>query len=270
MGDAPQPPGELAAQLDPAEVGDRRALADGREARPHACTGRRRRGLAAQPRLDDLGDIAPSCLAAGAMPGTGSPSGPLIDAVSPMAKISGWPGTVRSGSTKRRPTRSAGAPSQSAAREACTPAAQRMVRAASRWPPKTTPSRVAFRDRLAELDLDAELFERLLRVGRELLIETGQDARAGLDQNDARGARVDMPEILAQILMRQLGDGAGEFDAGRTGADDDEGQQRRLASAGPVRARPRSKASRMRRRMVVASSSVLRPGAKGSHSSCPK
>ena len=31
----------------------------------------------------------------------------------------------------------------------------------------------------------------------------------------------------AQRVLRQLGDGAGEFDAGRTGADDDEGQKRR-------------------------------------------
>ena len=48
--------------------------------------------------------------------------------MSPITKISGRPGTVRSGSTITRPARSAGASSQRAAREAWTPAAQITVR----------------------------------------------------------------------------------------------------------------------------------------------
>src|SRR3979490_2499241 len=77
-----------------------------------------------------LGDVG-----AGGMPGTGLPSGPLIATVSPMAKISGWLGTVRSGRTCRRPARSAGAPSHSAAGEARTPAAQTVVLGYRRLPP---------------------------------------------------------------------------------------------------------------------------------------
>ena len=38
---------------------------------------------------------------------------------------------------------------------------------------------------------------------------------------------VDVAEVGRQRVLRQFGDGAGEFDAGRTGADDDEGQKRR-------------------------------------------
>src|SRR5207302_1129337 len=49
------------------------------------------------------------------MPGTGCPFQAAIVTVSPMAKMSGCPGTVRSGSTCSRSARSAGAPSHSAA-----------------------------------------------------------------------------------------------------------------------------------------------------------
>jgi hypothetical protein len=38
---------------------------------------------------------------------------------------------------------------------------------------------------------------------------------------------VDVAEVGRQRVLRQFGDGAGEFDAGRAGADNDEGQQRR-------------------------------------------
>ena len=56
-------------------------------------------------------------------------------AVSPTTKMSGWPGAVRSLATTTRPARSLSASSHLAACEACTPAPQTMVRAASRSPP---------------------------------------------------------------------------------------------------------------------------------------
>ncbi len=56
--------------------------------------------------------------------------------MSPTAKTSGWPGSVRSGSTLIRPARSTSAPHASASLpasgDACTPAAQITVRAAMR------------------------------------------------------------------------------------------------------------------------------------------
>ena len=81
--------------------------------------------------------------------------------------------------------------------------------------------------------------------------------------------RVDAAKLGGQGGVREFGDRAGEFDAGRAAADDDEGQKRRaLPSSGWSSAS--SKARRMRPRMVVASSSVLRPGANGSQESWPK
>lgn len=60
--------------------------------------------------------------------------------MSPMAKISGWPGRVQSGETIRRPARSVSIPAASASRsasgEAFTPAAQMTVFAVMRrWLP---------------------------------------------------------------------------------------------------------------------------------------
>ena len=70
----------------------------------------------------------PCCLATGATPGSGLPSASVAAAVSPMTKISGWPGTDRSARTFTRPARSVSACSQCPAGEAITPAAQMMVR----------------------------------------------------------------------------------------------------------------------------------------------
>src|SRR5258707_1430716 len=57
VGDAPDPPGEIAAQLDPAEIDDGLALADLRQAAGVLVAERRQR-LAVQPRPDPGGDIA--------------------------------------------------------------------------------------------------------------------------------------------------------------------------------------------------------------------
>ena len=69
---------------------------------------------------------------------TGLPPGPEPVAVSPTTKISGWPGTDRSGSTMTRPARSAATPSQRAAGEASTPAAHRIVPASITLSPMLT------------------------------------------------------------------------------------------------------------------------------------
>ena len=94
-------------------------------------------------------------------------------------------------------------------------------------PPYTTPSARAFGDGLAQHHFDADTFQRALRVSREIVGKARQHARTGLDQDHARLVGVDVAEVGRQRVPRQFRDGAGEFDAGRPGADDDEGQERR-------------------------------------------
>ena len=130
-----------------------------------------------------------------------------------------------------------------------------MVPASSVLPPIDDAVGGAFRDRLPKHDLDAELLQRTLRVGRQVFGKARQHARTGLDQHDARLVRVDVAEVRRQRVARQLGDGAGEFDAGRAGADDDEGQQRRAPLP------DRSRARRARRRAGCAAGSWWRPRA---------
>jgi hypothetical protein len=77
----------------------------------------------------------------------------------------------------------------------------------------------------AQLYFDAGTLERGLGVRREVRRKGREDSRTGLDQEDSRLAGIDLTKFLGQILMRQLGDGAGEFDAGRTPADDHERKQ---------------------------------------------
>ena len=76
----------------------------------------------------------PSCIAGCATPGR-----PLSDTMSPIANTSGCPGSVQSGRTATRAARSVCAPVASASifasGEACTPAAQILVRAAIRSRP---------------------------------------------------------------------------------------------------------------------------------------
>ncbi len=80
----------------------------------------------------------PSCIATGATPGRviGEPSRSRTRTMSPSAKISGWPGSVRSASTVTRPARSSSAPvcsaNAEASPEAVTPAAQTTVRVGMR------------------------------------------------------------------------------------------------------------------------------------------
>ncbi len=143
-----------------------------------------------------------------------------------MTKISGLPGTVRSGSTITLPARSAAAPSHSAAGEAATPAAQRIVRAGSTVSPKTTPSASQRVTARPSSTVDAKPLQRLPGIVGKFRREIGKDAVAGLDQHHARLARVDVAELAAQRVAREFGNGAGQFHAGRPAADDRQRQQR--------------------------------------------
>ena len=61
-----------------------------------------------------------------------------------------------------------------------------------------------------------------LCMRREPLGEARQNARARLHQHDARGTRVEAPEVAREGATRDLRDGARELDAGGTTSDHDE------------------------------------------------
>ena len=84
----------------------------------------------------------------------------------------------------------------------------------------------ARRHRRTEQNLDTKFFERFLRIGRKILREDRQNARAGLDEQHPGLSRIHIAEFRRQRLMGQLGDHACHFHARRACADDDEGQQR--------------------------------------------
>src|SRR5277367_6158125 len=65
VGEAPEPPGERALELDPAEVDHRAPLADRGEVASMLIMEGRRRGRAAEPGSDDLGDIGALLLGGG-------------------------------------------------------------------------------------------------------------------------------------------------------------------------------------------------------------
>ena len=81
-------------------------------------------------------------------------------------------------------------------------------------------------DRSVQPDLDAEFLKRALRVVRETVRIAVQDLWPRLDEQHARLARIDGAEVPRQRIARQVGDRPGQFDAGRTAADDHEGEQR--------------------------------------------
>src|SRR5580704_14765719 len=116
--------------------------------------------------------------------------------MSPIAKISGWPGTDRSGLTLIRPTRSHSAPSHWPAGEAATPAAQITVRASIRTGPIVTPVASTAVTGALETNLDAEPHESLPGVIGKVFWHGRQQTRSGFDQNTARSARIDNAEVL--------------------------------------------------------------------------
>ena len=87
------------------------------------------------------------------------------------------------------------------------------------------PARIATDHAGGGPDIDPHAGERALGIARQVLGQGRNDARTGLDQDDARISGVDPAEIVGQGLAGDLGDGARHLDAGRSSADDDEGEQ---------------------------------------------
>jgi hypothetical protein len=76
---------------------------------------------------------------------------------------------------------------------------------------------------------DPEALERSCGPLREARRELREDAIGHLDEQNPGGAGVDRAEVAAERVPRDLGDLARELDAGRAGADDDEGEPGRAA-----------------------------------------
>ena len=72
------------------------------------------------------------------------------------------------------------------------------------------------------VDFNAEVKEFAFSFGREVFGVGGEDAGAVIEEQDARLRWVDVAEIVAHIKLRDIADGASEFDAGGAAADDDE------------------------------------------------
>ena len=124
--------------------------------------------------------------------------------------------------------------------------------------------RVDVRDGHAFPDLDAEPRQRRPRGGLELLRERGQNP-ARLHEDNPCVRRVNGPEFVAQRLARSRPAPASSTPVGPPPTRTKVSSSRRRA--GSVSRSARSNAIKMRRLIVMASSSVLSPGAYCSHSS---
>ena len=139
MGASPYPPGDPAAQLDPAEIDNGGAFADGRETAGIAVAKRPRCYIAAQAPLDRGGDMA-ALLFGGRCNSRHRLAMPRVDGrriadgkdfrMSGNAEVRLHFDAVGAIGRRREPIGSD---------EACTPAAQRMTFAGNLRSPKTTP-----------------------------------------------------------------------------------------------------------------------------------
>ncbi len=76
------------------------------------------------------------------------------------------------------------------------------------------------------MDFDAEATELGFGFGGEIRGIRSQHARAAIEQHHAALGGIDVPEIVTHVELRNVADGAGEFDASRPAADDDEIERR--------------------------------------------
>ena len=203
----PRCPGGEAAEPQAFHIGDRGGAADCCQVALVAIV-ERLGSRAASLAWSSVPHIAPSASRRGqpregrSIPAEGTPDRTM----SPSAKTSGWPGSVRSGSTVTRPARSLRRRSAHRARPARLDAGPRRPRqrcgsrSARRCGcrPRRSRSSRRFRPRSAE-HADAELLERLLCLRRERGREGGQHPVGGLDEQDPRRARVDRAGVARSV-----------------------------------------------------------------------
>ena len=153
--------------------------------------------------------------------------------MSPRASTSGCPGSERSGSTTRRPARSASTPARSASRpasgEAFTPAAQMTVRVGMRSVVSSARWTVTLLSSTATTDSPSRPVTPRSSSERSALAERlgGKVVRIRSSASTSRMRAVmgvDAAEIAAEVAP-DLGDLARHLDSGGAGADHDEGQE---------------------------------------------
>ena len=74
-------------------------------------------------------------------------------------------------------------------------------------------------------DFDAEVLEALFGVLGEGGVEGFEEAVAGLDEEDVEFGGVDVSEVASHGEAYEVGEGAGEFDAGGASADEEDGHE---------------------------------------------
>jgi hypothetical protein len=90
---------------------------------------------------------------------------------------------------------------------------------------------IVHRDRhCVATDFDTHPFQPLSRVALQLLVEWAEHGRRGFDEDDPGLAGVDRAIVVRQDTVRQLGDLADDFDAGRSRTDHDKGEILRALS----------------------------------------
>src|SRR5579872_1092516 len=226
VGDAPDPPSDSAAQFDRSEIDHRLAFADlGKASRVMVAEWRRR--FAAQARLDRCRDVTALLLGRRRNAGHGfSVRARNADGIANREDV----GMARHGQI-RQDLQSAGAVG---GRAQPFGGARGAHAGGPDQGPRLQPLAViddavgrTLGHGLVQNDLDADFFQRRLGVGRKIVGKARQYARSRLDQDDPRLLGVDIAEVGRERVLCKLGDGAGEFDAGRAGADDHKGQERR-------------------------------------------
>ena len=127
-------------------------------------------------------------------------------------------GALRQGATERRGG-NAGGPDDAAARQVL--GARRGARVARHFVAHAFG--IDVRHLAAGAHLDVQPLELLARALREPRHEGGEHALPAFQQHHARLPRIDAAELARQRVLRHLRQGARHLDAGRPGADDDEG-----------------------------------------------
>ena len=143
-------------------------------------------------------------------------------ATSPMTSTPGNPATVKSGPTSIRPPRPCGKPAGARDRRGHQAAAPDHAAGLDRAPVgQGHVTRTDGLDADPQAKLDAVLLEDPRRVGVTLVEEHLQELRAVVDEMDL-GAWRELGELVEHRRVDHLGQGAGDFDTGRSATDDHE------------------------------------------------
>ena len=221
----PDEPREEAGRFQRTDVGHRGASADGRHVAVVAVAKRLKR-LASHRAEDVLRGMLATLL--GDLRHAGQPVAVLLQradvADDEDPRVTGHlAGSARQARARRdRAARRATAqPATRPRRPPTAPSARRFVRRRIFTPSASTSVTTA-----SGPHLDAEPRQRRSALRREATRgKCREHMRASLDEENARRLRMDGAEVLPQRLPRDLRKRAGQFDTGRSAADDDEREQ---------------------------------------------